>query len=187
MGQREAILGLLQAADTGIIDMRSREKAEEGAEIEFRHRTTQRKAAWLPLRLQSMGTRALIELAPRVTRALRNGTLLCVDELEGSLHPTAASAVLNLFQNRAQNPKGAQLLFTTHDTNLLGNMLGEPALRRDQIWFTEKDADGATHLYPMTDFEPRPPENLERGYLQGRYGAIPFIGELQQRSAAKVT
>jgi AAA15 family ATPase/GTPase len=69
-------------------------------------------------------------------------------------------------------------MFTTHDTNLLGNVLGEPPLRRDQIWFTEKDQTGATKLYPLSDFHPRKEENLERGYLQGRYGAIPFLGEL---------
>jgi uncharacterized protein len=69
-------------------------------------------------------------------------------------------------------------VFTTHDTNLLGTVVGEPALRRDQVWFTEKDAAGATQLYPLTDFHPRKQENLERGYLQGRYGAMPFLGEL---------
>ena len=69
-------------------------------------------------------------------------------------------------------------VFTTHDTNLLGNVVGEPPLRRDQIWFTEKDKAGATHLYPLTDFHPRTQENLERGYLQGRYGAVPFLGRL---------
>jgi hypothetical protein len=80
--------------------------------------------------------------------------------------------------NPEQNPRGAQLIFTTHDTNLLGGILDEPPLRRDQVWFTEKDKGGATHLYPLTDFHPREEENLERGYLQGRYGAIPFLGRL---------
>ena len=55
--------------------------------------------------------------------------------------------------------------------------MGETALRRDQVWLTEKDKEGATHLYPLTDFKPRKAENLERGYLQGRYGAIPFLGD----------
>lgn len=57
-------------------------------------------------------------------------------------------------------------------------MLGDPPLRRDQVWLTEKDPEGATCLYPLTDYKPRPCENLERGYLQGRYGAIPFLGDL---------
>lgn len=64
------------------------------------------------------------------------------------------------------------------DTNLLGATTAPSVLRRDQIWFTEKDSAGATHLYPLTDFHPRKQENLERGYLQGRYGAVPFLGDL---------
>jgi uncharacterized protein len=82
-----------------------------------------------------------------------------------------AIEVMRLFANRNQNPKRAQLIFNTHDTNLLNT----GTLRRDQIWFTEKDAKGESHLYPLTDFKPRRQENLESGYLQGRYGAIPFI------------
>jgi AAA15 family ATPase/GTPase len=76
------------------------------------------------------------------------------------------------------NRRNAQLIFTTHDTNLLGNTTGAPALRRDQVWFTEKDETGSTKLYPLTNFHPRKAENLERGYLQGRYGAVPYLGNL---------
>ena len=71
-------------------------------------------------------------------------------------------------------PRNAQLIFTTQDTNLLDTGL----LRRDQVWFTEKDDQGKSHLYPLTDYKPRKNENLERGYLQGRYGAVPFLGSL---------
>ncbi|MCD4653713.1 hypothetical protein K8T06_07225, partial [bacterium] len=67
-----------------------------------------------------------------------------------------------------------------HDTNLLGTITGESILRRDQIWLTEKDSEGATCLYPLTDYKPRKGENLQRGYLQGRYGAIPFLGDLSK-------
>jgi hypothetical protein len=81
------------------------------------------------------------------------------------------------FNDPATNPRNAQLIFTTHDTNLLGTTDGDPVLRRDQVWLTEKDGEGATVLYPLTDFKPRKAENLERGYLQGRYGAIPFLGD----------
>ena len=90
-----------------------------------------------------------------------------------------ALAIVQLFQDPVKNSRGAQLLFNTHESTLLGNLLSDPPpLRRDQVWLTEKDRDGATHLYPLTDFKPRPTENLQRGYLQGRYGAIPFIGSL---------
>lgn len=109
---------------------------------------------------------------------LEHGSLLAIDELEASLHPMLALEIVRLFNDPEQNPNGAQLIFTTHDTNLLGGILDEPALGRDQVWFTEKDRGGATHLYPLTDFHPRAEENLERGYLQGRYGAIPFLGRL---------
>jgi len=101
-----------------------------------------------------------------------------IDELERSLHPLLASRLVQLFNDPTTNPKHAQLLFSTHDTNLLGTTLGEPVLRRDQVWLTEKDPQGATVLYPLTDYKPRKAENLERGYLQGRYGAIPFLGDL---------
>ncbi len=96
---------------------------------------------------------------------------MLVDELDRSLHPILARGLIELFNSKQSNPKGAQLIFNTHDTNLLSGGL----LRRDQIWFTEKDRKGASHLYPLTDFKPRKGENLENGYLQGRYGAIPFL------------
>jgi hypothetical protein len=98
-----------------------------------------------------------------------------VDELEASLHPAVALELMRMFNDPKDNPHGAQIIFTTHDTNLLGSTLGEPALRRDQVWMTEKDEGGGTSLYPLTDFHPRKEENLQRGYLQGRYGAIPFL------------
>lgn len=97
--------------------------------------------------------------------------------MEASLHPLLALAVVRLFNDPQTNPHNAQILFATHDTNLLGTVSGAPALRRDQIWLTEKDQDGATVVYPLTDYKPRKAENLERGYLQGRYGAIPFLGD----------
>lgn len=106
-----------------------------------------------------------------------------MDELESSLHPALALRIVGMFNDPKQNPRGAQLMFATHDTNLLGTLVGEPALRRDQVWFTEKDGDGATRVYPLTDFHPRKEENLERGYLQGRYGGVPFLGDLLEPAA----
>ncbi|HKY40152.1 MAG TPA: ATP-binding protein [Polyangiaceae bacterium] len=192
LNDRKALLDLLQAADTGIVDMRV-DEAEPDApgfrrrtRLEFRHKAEIElgdRDAWLPLSVESAGTVALVDLGPRLTRSLRSGGLLCIDEMEASLHPMLALSILNLFQDPERNPNGAQLLFTTHDTDLLGTILGSPPLRRDQIWFTEKDDAGASHLYPLTDFRPRKQENLERGYLQGRYGAIPFLGSLVPESS----
>jgi hypothetical protein len=120
---------------------------------------------------ESSGTRAYLALLGPVVSLLKNGGTLWIDELDASLHPLMAVQIIRLFSNPPTNPRSAQLIFNTHDTNLLSS--GD--LRRDQIWFTEKDSAGSSHLYPLTDFKPRRQENLENGYLQGRYGAIPFI------------
>ena len=175
---------LLQSADIGIVDVK-----REVSDHEFRGRTLRRprvllqhqvddEDSWLDLNEESEGTKTLFRMAPSVFRTLESGGLLLVDELEASLHPLIGLAIVKLFNCPQANPKNAQVVFTTHDTNLLGNTLGESPLRRDQIWFTEKDKDGASTLYPLTDYKPRKSENLERGYLQGRYGAIPFLGDI---------
>jgi hypothetical protein len=189
--EREALLRLIQAADVGIVDIqvereRTGSRFSMGGAIRplvrtnflLRHKTNGPEEVWLPLEWESAGTITLLSIAAQILAALRSGSLFCVDELEASLHPMVALQIVRLFNDPAHNPRGAQLVFTTHDTNLLGNVLGDPPLRRDQIWFTEKDETGATKLYPLTDFHPRKEENLERGYLQGRYGAVPFLGQL---------
>ena len=145
--------------------------------ILVKHRSASAEA-WLPLEEESQGTLGLLHLAPHRLRALREGQLRIVDELEASLHPLLPFALVQHFNDPAKNPRNAQLIFTTHDTNLLGTILCEPPLRRDQVWLTEKNEEGATRIYPLTDYKPRKEENLERGYLQGRYGAAPFLGEL---------
>ena len=175
---------LLRSADIGIVDIKRivmegehRGRAFRRQRILVQHQVGD-DDSWLDLEEESGGTKALFRMAPSVVGALESGGLLLVDELEASLHPLIGLAIVKLFNCPKANPKNAQLLFTTHDTNLLGTTLGEPPLRRDQIWFTEKDDDGASKLYPLTDFKPRKSENLERGYLQGRYGAIPFLGDI---------
>lgn len=120
---------------------------------------------------ESEGTLAYLALLGPTIQAIREGGVICVDELDSSLHPHLAIQILRLFNDKTANPKGAQLIFSTHDTNLLSS--GE--LRRDEIWFTEKRRDGASQLYSLNDFKPRKEESLEKGYLQGRYGAIPFL------------
>lgn len=120
---------------------------------------------------ESDGTIAYLTLLGPIISALQTGGAVCVDELDASLHPLLAIHLIQLFGDRSLNPKGAQLIFNTHDTNLLSGGI----LRRDQIWFAEKKQDGSSQIYPLTDFKPRKEENLENGYLQGRYGAIPFL------------
>jgi AAA15 family ATPase/GTPase len=139
----------------------------------FQHRAKGESLMELGIHNESDGTVAYFSLLGPVVKTLESGGVLCIDELDSSLHPLLAVELVRAFNDRKRNPLGAQMIFNTHDTNLLDNSLLR--LRRDQVWFTEKDSSGATHLYPLSDFRPRKSENLERGYLQGRYGAVPFL------------
>ncbi len=120
---------------------------------------------------ESDGTRELFELAIPWLQALRLGFTVVYDEIERSLHPMLVRELVKPFFNSDMNKSGAQLIFATHDTTLLDPDL----LRRDQIWFTEKDEEGATQLIPLSDYKPRPGEALQKGYLSGRYGAVPIL------------
>ena len=138
----------------------------------FEH-STPKGSAKFELHDESEGTQRLYGLIAPVLDCLRDGRVLVVDELDSSLHTLLVRRLVTMFQTPELNPNGAQLIFSTHDTSLLDHTL----FRRDQIWFTEKDADQATRLYPLTDFSPRKQEAWERGYLAGRYGAVPFFGD----------
>lgn len=126
---------------------------------------------------ESSGTKKLIDLAGPIFDTLWRGTTLVVDELDAKMHPLISQHIIGLFNDPRMNPHGAQLIFSTHDTHLLSSKL----LRRDQIWFTEKDAVEQTDLYSMMDIvfpdglKPRNDSNYEKNYIAGRYGAIPFI------------
>lgn len=121
---------------------------------------------------ESLGTKNIFILNPILLHVLKTGKMLIVDELDKSLHPFLVKYIVRLFNSEKYNKNGAQLIFNTHDTNLLSLNL----FRRDQIWFTEKDyKKGATDIYPLDDFPVRKTENIQKGYLNGRYGAIPFI------------
>lgn len=127
--------------------------------------------------MESEGTKKVIELSGPIFDTLLRGRLLAVDELDAKLHPLMTRAIVQLFMDPETNPKGAQLLFATHDTNLLSLAL----LRRDQIWFTEKDSTESTDLYSLMEFrdprgaKARSESSLRKDYINGRYGAIPFI------------
>ena len=138
--------------------------------IELAHRGQGGRQVCLELQRESAGTRRLLVLLGLPFRALDEGGSLLVDELDASLHTHACEAVLQLFCSPKTNPNGAQLVATTHNTSLMKL----PALRRDQIWFTQKDKDGATQLYPLADIRTRRGDNFESGCLQGRCGAVPF-------------
>ncbi|MBI5192987.1 MAG: AAA family ATPase [Nitrospirae bacterium] len=131
----------------------------------------------IPIQLpeESDGTQKLFAFAGPWLDVLAKGHILFVDELDTSLHPLMVRFLINLVHNPEINKNNAQLIFTTHDTSILDTDI----FRRDQVWFVEKDRESATTLYPLSDFSPRKKEALEKGYLMGRYGALPFIGEFK--------
>lgn len=190
--QRKAICEFLRAADISISDIevatkqamvhtinfdlatgKREEIAGEQAvdEVKFHHVTEHGKAVF-DLMDESSGTRNLLFLTGPILDILSKGQTLVVDELDTSLHTLLVQALVRLFHRPEINTGGAQLIFTTHDTSLLD---AYGLFRRDQIWFVEKRQDQNSSLYPLLDFSPRKNEALERGYLQGRYGALPLL------------
>ena len=119
----------------------------------------------------------MIEIAGPLVDAILSGKILVVDELDAKLHPFLTRKIIGLFMDSGINRNGAQLIFATHDTNLLNLQY----LRRDQIWFTEKDKTDSTELYSLVEFRDdagnkvRNDRNIEKDYINGRYGAIPFM------------
>lgn len=185
----EAIRALVRKADLGIVDLQARVDPVQSTHAPrplFTHRfqdeqgTIRREI--FEAEDESAGTVKLAAFAGPVIEALHRGSLLVVDEIDARLHTLLTMEVIRLFQDPVSNPHGAQLLFATHDTNLLTRSL----LRRDQIWFTEKNrSTGATDLYSLAEVKlpdgrsVRNDRNYERDYLQGRYGAVPFFGNLR--------
>ncbi len=123
---------------------------------------------------ESEGTKKLFYLSGPLLDTLQSGKVLIIDELDTRFHPLITSAIIQLFNSKTTNPNNAQLIFATHDTNLLSNRF----FRRDQIWFTEKDKYGATDLYSLAEYKIPDDAPFEKDYIAGRYGAIPFIGGL---------
>jgi AAA15 family ATPase/GTPase len=121
---------------------------------------------------ESHGTQTLFKTAGAWLNVMSNGEVLLVDEIDTSLHPLLVRFLIQRFHSEKANPQNAQLIFTTHNTSLLDQA---SLMRRDQIWFVDKDRDGSSKLYPLTDFKPRNDEVLEKGYIRGRYGALPIL------------
>lgn len=126
----------------------------------------------LELSDESDGTRKLMSLAPAIESALRIGGILIVDEIERELHPKLVNFIVAKFQSKKSNPNCAQLIFTTHNTELMNLEL----LRKDQFYFVDKlDKDGTSELYTISEFSTRTTENIRKGYLVGKYGATPDV------------
>ena len=137
-------------------------QSESGKEAQF----------FLDLNEESLGTKQLFWFSPILKEVFGKGKTMVIDELDRSLHPFLVQFLVELFHTPAINQTNAQLIFTTHDTTLLSL----DTFRRDQIYFVEKDPHtAATELYSLDEFSVRKNENIEKGYLLGRYGAIPYL------------
>jgi len=189
-----ALLHFLNAADLSIADMTFENKKmkqfgfhlEDGkpplqtlTEFEapmpiFLHQAEEGTATF-EIQDESTGTQRFFAFAGPILDVLKNGRVLIVDELDNSLHTLMIKFLISQFHSTNNNTQGAQLIFTTHDTSLLDHEI----FRRDQIWLVKKDPAQATILYPLTDFSPRKKEALGRGYLMGRYGALPFLTDFE--------
>ena len=173
---RERITAFARYADLGIenitkidnrIVSRHRQYDDEGREVN--------NVAFSFNRNESEGTIKYFSLAYPIIDALDNGKRVVIDELDSRLHPLLVKRIVALFNDARTNPKGAQLLFTAHDTYLLSAGL----FRRDQVWFTQKDNFGATELYSLAEYKVRSTSPFERDYLLGKYGATPLIGDME--------
>ena len=202
---REDVVHFVNMADPSIddidvqkVDYDSDEAGPDGKPLKrmkyrvmMRHKMKDDDGIDLPLELLgSLGTRKAFELAGPIFTALSSGRLLFIDELDSRLHPILTREIIKLFNNGKTNPKNAQLVFNTHDTNLLNCKVysaarkkKEQLLRRDQIYFVERNGEFVSKMYSLVDFKyedgasVRNDASFEKEYLAGVYGAIPFIGD----------
>ena len=182
---RDMIASMLRVADFGIYGLQIRDteamishgkKADAYSNVDAVHQVKDEGGNMVSYTLnmteESDGTNSYFKLIGLVKRILDAGGLLVADEMDAHLHPLLTKHIVSLFNSGEYNKDGAQLIFTSHNTNLLDLDI----LRRDQIWFTEKKEEtAATDLYSLYDFSVRKDTKIEKGYLIGRYGAIPFI------------
>ncbi len=131
---------------------------------------------FLPFNEESIGTNHLFALGGLILKALKEGKVIFFDELDSSLHPYISRFLLKLFLNPVSNPKNAQLIFTAHEPNLMDKNM----LRADQIWLTEKNAQGETELFSVQDFDGvREDIPFDKWYMEGKFGAVPHISEIE--------
>jgi predicted ATPase len=186
-GMRDSALAMLRFADLGIEEVQTvpyteftrRNEAVERRKLVLLHRSEDQEILF-DLNDESAGTQTWFRLIGPALNALRHGRILLFDEIDASLHPRLSAHLIEIFQDPVANPHGAQLIFTTHDTSLLNY------LNRDEVWLTEKDKSAATTLTALAEFggnKVRQSLNLERAYLQGRFGAVPELDQVALRRA----
>ncbi|MCG5217799.1 ATP-binding protein [Streptosporangium sp. KLBMP 9127] len=173
---RKRVERLLSVADLGITGIEVEDKDEEAPAVSLVHQGRNGSVAFDIRHQESLGTLTWLALLIPLLKALDDGAVLLIDELDSSLHPVLVAEIVRLFEDTVANPLGAQLVFTGHDVTLLSKAHLERPLDREQVWITEKMSTGESRLYPLTDMGVRTDESMERGYLRGRYGGIPRIG-----------
>ena len=178
------VLDLLRFADPGIEDFVISEEESGRPGGPRRHLGLVHRGEGEPvtfdLEEESAGTRTWFRLIGPAFAALRFGRVLLLDEIDASLHPRLSARLIEIFQDPLTNTRGAQLVFTSHDTSLLNS------LNRDEVWLTEKAPDATTRLVGLAEFggeRVRKSQNLERAYLQGRFGAVPEVDQVAVRRA----
>lgn len=181
---RSSAMALLRFADSGINDFVMTE--EESERLEGRHiqlgliHRGEGESVTFDLEDESDGTQTWFGLIGPAFAALRLGRVLLLDEIDASLHPRLSARLIEIFQDPQTNSRGAQLVFTSHDTSLLNS------LNRDEVWLTERLANATTRLVGLAEFRGervRKSLNLERAYLQGRFGAVPEVDQAAVRRA----
>ncbi|MEU5189631.1 ATP-binding protein [Streptomyces klenkii] len=186
---RRRVEELLRVADLGIAGAEVEHEPGKQPVVRLQH-SGGTETVPLDWQVESFGTRSWFALIGPLLLALDTGAVLLVDELDASLHSRFAAEVVRLFQTPWVNPKGAQLVFTAHDPSLLRGPGGERFLDPGQIWLTEKDDQGATELFPVSDLEPGKEQDLMTSYLEGAFGGVPRVSEgkvartLRQTAAA---
>ena len=166
---------LLLKLDTGLydIEIRKDEDNKENYQLYALHKVANEGIISWRFEEESIGTQRLFDLIYRMQFILLRNSLLIADELGSNVHPNIINEIVKLFQSPKTNPNRTQLIFTSHDNTLQRNNL----LRRDQIWFTQKRPDQSTELYPLSDFKVRNDLAIDKAYLDGRFGAVPFISD----------
>lgn len=160
---------------------------ESGHDVRMSNGSTQ--VRFFPVdEMESAGTKKMLNISGPIADTLAKGRTLVIDELDAKLHPLLTRKIIAQFNSRKSNSKNAQLIFATHDTNLLGNKM----LRRDQIWFAEKDRDDmSTDIYPLSEIKEQNGDVIqerrvyEKDYINGKYGAIPFIRNWDEETIAR--
>ena len=172
---KQRIVEFSRYADLGIENIEKIDNTIVSTHTQYDDEGNEVKAVTFPFRKnESEGTIKYFSLAYPIIDALDNGKRLIIDEFDSKMHPLLTCRIIALFNSKETNPKNAQLIFTTHDTNLLSANI----FRRDQIWFTQKDRYGATELYSLAEYKVRNDASFEKDYLSGKYGAIPIVGDL---------